>query len=411
MTTRTSTFSSTTTFIDGNNGGSRLLIQISDASCTGGVTAGDVIRYDAINDVYRKSLADNPVNAEVFGVVESVNLDASKNVVIYGSINLPSSTIEDIPVGSTGAGGGEDIYFLSPITEGKLRNTTPIESTQIIKAIYQVAPHGSYTGLIMNYIGYKVPSEINIFTPSSLTPPLGTLSYRINPLYSSVSTVLAESYKDIGLGYLDNSNLEYTEFKNKYGNYFGKRYMCRFEPIALIGTAQGNHPLWSTSSYPASTFAYIDRVDVDQNITNKNINMANKTFDVSDIPFPYDVEYSGPFTVGGVYYLAGPSPTFTPIGGVIVTEILQDEKVYLPFMENSHKLFKFYDQNNTPYTNSSYVIDTFIKVRSVNAASNLRSLQVDTVNTENFTLNNEDLITTLTDIQNRIEVAETEINK
>jgi hypothetical protein len=411
MTTRTSTFSSTTTFIDGNNGGSRLLIQISDASCTGGVTAGDVIRYDAINDVYRKSLADNPVNAEVFGVVESVNLDASKNVVIYGSINLPSSTIEDIPVGSTGAGGGEDIYFLSPITEGKLRNTTPIESTQIIKAIYQVAPHGSYTGLIMNYIGYKVPSEINIFTPSSLTPPIGTLSYRINPFYSSVTTVLAESYKEIGTEYLDNSNLEYTEFKNKYGNYFGKRYMCRFEPIALIGTAQGNHPLWSTSSYPASTFAYIDRVDVDQNITSKQINMANKTFDVTDIPFPYDVEYSGPFTVGGVYYLAGESPTFTPIGGVIITEILEDEKVYLPSVENSHKLFKLYDQNNTAYTNSSYIIDTFIKVRSVNVASNLRSLQVDTVNTENFTLNNEDLITTLTDIQNRIEVAETEINK
>lgn len=421
MTTRTSTFSSTTTFIDGNNGGSRLLVQISDASCVGGVTAGDVIHYDAINDVYRKSIADNPVNAEVFGIVESVNIDASKNVVIYGSIDLPSISIEDVPAGSTGAGGGADVYFLSPTTEGKIRNTTPTELTQIVKAVYQVAPHGIYTGLVMNYIGYKVPSEVNIFTPRELTTPVGTLEYRVSDTYTTISTISAQNYIDVeaGVGILDNNlDKKYEEFKNKYQNYFGKTFKCRFEPVALVGTAQGSHPLWNTANYPAITTAYVDRVDVDILVFQKSINMVDKTFNVcinnelANNAIPFDQTYPGPIQLGSTYYLGQTDTNFTPIGGIIITEIFEDpDTVYFPSIEKSHKQFRLYDQNDNLYGNNAYEIKTYLKIKSQNVANNVRSLEANTLETQNFTLNNEDLITILNDFNNRIQAAEVEINK
>lgn len=422
MTTRTSTFSSTTTFIDGNNGGSRLLVQISDASCVGGVTAGDVIRYDAINDVYTKSIADNPVNAEVFGIVESVNPDASKNVVIYGSIDLPTISIEDVPAGSTGAGGGADVFFLSPTTEGKIRNTTPTELTQIVKAVYQVAPHGIYTGIVMNYIGYKVPSEVSIFTPREFTTPIGTLEYRIYDNYTTIGTVPAENYIDIEStgAQLPDNNLDgkYDEFKSKYQNYFGKTFKCRFEPIALVGTPQGTHALWNTANYPPTIDAYIDRADADVFIFTKPINMVDKTFNgcirnaFENNAIPFDQAYSGPIQLGSTYYLSQTDANFTPIGGIIITEIFEDpDTVYFPIIEKSHKLFRLYDQNDNQYANTAYDIKGYLKIKSQNIANNVRNIQANNLETQNFTLNSQDLLTILNDFDNRIQAAEIEINK
>jgi hypothetical protein len=150
------------TYVTVTNGGSRLMITIPDSKCSSGITYGSVIRYDPIANAnvgqYRLSTANSISTSEVVGIVESINTDNSKNVVIYGSINLPASAIEDIPVGYDGGSGGSDIYFLSPTSSGKLRNSAPTNLQHIIKPIYQSAPHGngSYTGVVMNYIGYKI---------------------------------------------------------------------------------------------------------------------------------------------------------------------------------------------------------------------------------------------------------------
>ena len=150
------------TYVNLTRGGSRLMIVIPDNKCTTGVTLGSVIRYDpeanSNSGQYKLSNASTVATSEVIGIVESINTDRSKNVVIYGSINLSSNSIEDIPVGHMGGSGGSDIYFLSPTSSGKLRNSNPPELNHVTKAVYQTAPHGngSYTGMVMNYVGYKI---------------------------------------------------------------------------------------------------------------------------------------------------------------------------------------------------------------------------------------------------------------
>ena len=72
-----------------NTVGARLLTTISrdsdDYSIENGLSAGHVVRYDPGANSYVTSLANDPGNAEVFGVVESVR-GSNLNIVLYGSI-------------------------------------------------------------------------------------------------------------------------------------------------------------------------------------------------------------------------------------------------------------------------------------------------------------------------------------
>jgi hypothetical protein len=139
-----------------NDGGNRLSTQIlaSQVLNPPGVSAGDAIHYSVTSGKYKQSKADNPVSAEVFGVIESIDGSGNLNVVMIGSIGLTGS----INIGDGGSG-GHDIYFLSGLTAGKLQSLPPTNPNHIIKPIYQVAPHGNYTGMVMNYIGYRVPQS------------------------------------------------------------------------------------------------------------------------------------------------------------------------------------------------------------------------------------------------------------
>jgi len=138
-------------------GGSRLATEIKRIS---GLTFGSVIRYDVINGGYTASKADSAENSEVFGVIESYDSTSDNfNVVMYGSIILPSSSLYSID-GSTGGSGGNDIYFLSGTTAGFLQNLAPTNLDHIIKPVYQAAPHGTFTGVVMNYLGYRIGGDI-----------------------------------------------------------------------------------------------------------------------------------------------------------------------------------------------------------------------------------------------------------
>ena len=161
-----SNINSTTTNVNLNSIGSRILatIQItsSDYTVEAGIEAGDVIRYDVSdpsNKIYRKSKADTIENAEVIGVVESVDT-LHLNVVVFGQINFPSSKLTNLSEDTTGATGGNDIYFLSPSATGGVQNLAPFDQTQVIKPILQIADDGVNNAIVLNYIGYAVGGAI-----------------------------------------------------------------------------------------------------------------------------------------------------------------------------------------------------------------------------------------------------------
>jgi hypothetical protein len=137
------------------NPSSRLIIKLPVNTFDSGITGGDVIRFDTVGNKYKKSLADTPSNAEVFGIVENINSDKSANVVINGSINYPESKLVDkAVVGEEINLGGNDIYFLSGYTAGLLENKITDDKI-VIKPVLQKALHGAYNGIFRNYLGYK----------------------------------------------------------------------------------------------------------------------------------------------------------------------------------------------------------------------------------------------------------------
>jgi len=141
---------------------SRLLIKISTGqgySIVSGITLGDVIRFDptfssgGLTGQYVKSQANTDANAEVLGVVESIE-NNSYTVVTHGSILYPNNRL----VGLCGANGGLDVLFLSPGISGGLTGTAEVGSVaSIVKPVIQIAPHGFYyNAVVVNYLGFKV---------------------------------------------------------------------------------------------------------------------------------------------------------------------------------------------------------------------------------------------------------------
>ena len=139
-----------------------------------GITAGNAIRYDNVitstsYGKYVKAQADAPANSEVIGIVEDITqsnlgtLGGTVTVVISGQVEYPTSKLNtsyEYPSETGGGGGGNDVYFLSAATAGVLQNLAPTEETQVIKPIYQVAPDDSWTGQVVNYIGYQAGGQV-----------------------------------------------------------------------------------------------------------------------------------------------------------------------------------------------------------------------------------------------------------
>lgn len=137
-----------------------------------GLTAGDVIRYDPINNQYLKAQADVETNAEVLGVIES-GKTAPYTVVISGSIKYPTERLSPI---LDGGDGGKDILFLNDAVAGGLTGTIETgDGIKIVKPVMQLAPHGQYNGVVVNYIGYKTGSAPT--TEGLPTPPSGALVF------------------------------------------------------------------------------------------------------------------------------------------------------------------------------------------------------------------------------------------
>ena len=137
---------------------SSLKIRISSGTYDLGITFGNVIRWDENSSEYVKSIADTAENAEVVGIVESMNSDNSLNVVVQGTIQFAIyTTLIDVDVSIPNLG-GNDIYFLSGISAGFMENIAPRTNGHIIKPIFYKAFGVTPTtvGVVRNYIGYKI---------------------------------------------------------------------------------------------------------------------------------------------------------------------------------------------------------------------------------------------------------------
>ncbi len=173
---------------------SRLFIKIkNDPSNVGyavqsGITLGDVIRFNplyavaGVTGMYTKSQADSDANAEVLGVVESIS-NNNYTVVTHGSVAYPASRL----VGLCGACGGVDILFLSSAVAGGLTGTIDMSTagSRIIKPVLQMAPHGAFNAVVVNYIGFRAGSDDTVvggvpevaFMPTE--PTIGTVEWKL----------------------------------------------------------------------------------------------------------------------------------------------------------------------------------------------------------------------------------------
>ena len=202
-----SNISSSITALNVIQGGSRLLAEVPFVS---GITAGTVVRYNVPTSGWTASKADDAASSEVFGVVESYDTATTKyNVVIYGSISLNSSVLADM--GSGGGSGGNDIYFLSGVTAGRLQNLAPTNLSHIVKPVYQAAPHGSYSGVIINYLGYRIGGDIESTEEDG---DLGNIQIVVG------SNNFSEGYVDASISH-ELPIADYGEFYQKFGTQYG----------------------------------------------------------------------------------------------------------------------------------------------------------------------------------------------
>ena len=213
---------SSVTSVNLNSIGSRILATIpltnSDYTISSDIVAGDVIRYDVTdssNKQYVRAKADTPENAEVVGVVESIDSD-SMNVVIFGQIEFPNANFVDVtPAGTPdGASGGNDIFFLSPTATGGVQNLAPFNETEVIKPILQKMDDGTNNAVVLNYIGYSVGGELASNDNSDSL--IGTVLNVVD----GADSVIPPNFIEVSS---KSQSLKITEYPDAYA-YFGKTY-------------------------------------------------------------------------------------------------------------------------------------------------------------------------------------------
>ena len=205
---------------------SRLAISITTGqgySIVSGITLGDVVRFNplyasgGLTGQYVKSQADSDENSEVLGIVESISSNYY-TIVTHGSVTYPSARLS----GLCGGAGGVDILFLdSGISGGLTGNVVDDGGTEVIvKPVLQLAPHGVYNGVVVNYIGYKIGTTIP--GGKSLLAPAGADNLIAAGViqYASTDAPLSTNWIDVSSSVLLNKN-DYSELYDIYGTSNG----------------------------------------------------------------------------------------------------------------------------------------------------------------------------------------------
>ena len=124
--------------------------------------AGNVVRADENNPgVYLLAQADNAVNAEAVGMVETVAGD-SFEVVYQGRVDLSNVGWADLPLSLP----ADQVWFLSDVNAGELTKTPPSTAGTVIKAMLVVTDDTLTfeSGLLTGYIGVQIggDNKVNI---------------------------------------------------------------------------------------------------------------------------------------------------------------------------------------------------------------------------------------------------------
>ena len=126
-----------------------------------GFAVGDVLRWDAGSAKYRLAMADSAENAEVVGVVDTVD-DASNFKLVYSGY-LDVSTLAGITV---------PVLFLSGASAGKLVTTPPSSIGSVIKPVLTKA-NNTNGYVLTNYLGTQIGGSSTIAIDE--IQPVGTI--------------------------------------------------------------------------------------------------------------------------------------------------------------------------------------------------------------------------------------------
>ena len=437
------------------SGGSRFVVQIDRVV---GLTAGDVIRYDVPTSGYTGSKADTPENAEVFGVIESYNSSTQKfNVVMGGSVVLDSSKFAVIPTSPSGAGGGNDIYFLSGMTAGVLQNLAPSNLDHITKPVYQVAPHGTYSGSVINYSGYRLGGDVQAGLDTiNLMARVGSVQF----LFDNGLAFDPEEFKLRQYGF----DYQGTDLCPIFQLNPAVAYDWKLEHIRMdqnyVLLRKIDFPEATTNVFPTMNGGWVERVKVDTGYTIVRSSVRGNAVQQFNNPYynntPADLSWYGQIIdwdeTNRYLYILRPafidpdlivnlsnymaqtsrsitistttnpgSPTDTPLQVVPITTTNQDIQ-FVGFVtpmlkftgEGQGSNYPFYFQtiydpyNQNPPETIGIYSKVYMKIKNRGVSLVVPdSVSVTEVSADTISLSNTDLQTTLNDILTRINCLET----
>lgn len=272
---------------------------------------GDVIRYDPTDQSYKKSKADTEENAEVFGVVESGAAGAA-TVVVSGSVKYPSARLSAIVDGGLG---GKDILFLDETVAGGLTGTINLSETgiKIVKPVMQVAPHGEFNGIVVNYVGYKTGNAVGGALPS---PNVAGVIFAKEGLETDV-WIQIDSDRLL-------STDSYPYLYNQYGITNGAwKEKVTLGSGSVISGMVGKQIYQLSSGGAKQNVGTVDSVD-----------FANNTITITKTSSVATMDISRPVYVDGIpYSLSGTAITHFTVPKVQATQISQAGTRLVPYMK------------------------------------------------------------------------------
>jgi len=319
----------------------------------GGLIAGDVIRYDPGDLSYKKSQANTDENAEVVGVIESGS-SSLYTVIVSGSINYPQARLNAIVDG--GPDGKKDILFLDDAVAGGLTGSINVgEGVKIVKPVVQVAPHGQYNAVVVNYIGYKTGTQPT--AEGMPSPPTGSVVFAPEGAGNDVYIPLDA---DQTLLYSDNPDV-YAFFGTTYGPWLEKLTIT--SGVLTAGLATNNAQAYQLKNGVKVNAGYVEIVDTVNNIVYirkaANISAMNSTI--------------GGFYINGVGYGYSSSEIqdfFVP--KVEAPNITQGGDALIPYLKISDPTAVSLP---TDIAANSFTADTSIIVDSVDVGAKLAELE------------------------------------
>lgn len=186
-----------------------------------GFAVGDVLRWDAGSAKYRLAMADSAENAEVVGVVDTVD-DASNFKLVYSGY-LDVSTLAGITV---------PVLFLSGASAGKLVTTPPSSIGSVIKPVLTKA-NNTNGYVLTNYLGTQIGGSSTIAIDE--IQPVGTIA-------PFAGTVIPDTWLECNGTSYDIAS--YTELYSKIITTDGDRVPA-YGYVVEISLSSGSSAIWN----------------------------------------------------------------------------------------------------------------------------------------------------------------------